>query len=281
MAAPPPDERARAVREHYARPQLVEAIRAALAAARSGERPLEPDDLSALDEFHTGGRGATRELAALAGISGADHVVDVGGGLGGPARRLARTVGCTVTVVDLTPDYCAAAALLGRLTGIAPLVRVIAGDATRLPLCDECADVVWTQHSTMNAADKRALWGECLRVLRPGGRLALYEVMAGQGGPPHLPVPWARDAAASHLQRPEDTRALLRELGARERCWEDVSAAALARLAAPRVATRARPLLGLGLLLGDDLAAMLDAQRRNLAEDRVRVIRAVLEKGGR
>lgn len=88
------------------------------------------------------------------------------------------------------------------------------GDALELPFDDGSFDVVWTQHSSMNIADKRRLYAGFHRVLRPGGRLALFEVVAGLGEPLHFPVPWASGQATSFLLPAEALRQLLDEFAA-------------------------------------------------------------------
>jgi SAM-dependent methyltransferase len=210
------------------------------------------------------------------------EVLDVGGGLGGPARTLARQPGCRVTVLDLTEEYCRVGADLTRRTGLADRVRFQHGNALALPFPAAAFDVVWTQHSSMNVDDKERLYGEIHRVLRPDGRLALHEVMAGPGGAPRFPVPWAREPALSFLRPPAAIRDLLAGLGLRERAWVDVSAPALAwfreRVAAAQAAT-APPPLGLHLLLGADAGRMFANMLRNLEEGRIAVIQAVWAQG--
>jgi SAM-dependent methyltransferase len=154
------------------------------------------------------------------------------------------------------------------------------GNALALPFPAESFDAVWTQHSSMNIADKRQLYTEIHRVLRPGGRLALHEIMAGPEGTPHFPVPWARESSVSFLPAPGDIRALLRGLGLQERAWDDQTAPTLAWVR-QRVAAAAGgppPPLGLHLLLGADTGAMFANLTRNLDEGRVTVVMAVWEK---
>jgi ubiquinone/menaquinone biosynthesis C-methylase UbiE len=179
------------VADHYGRPRLIDAIDAALRAA--GVDPEEPtlDHLAPVDHFHSLGHAATLELARLAGISADDEVLDIGGGLGGPARTLASQFGCRVTVLDLTPDFCRTGEILTRRLALDRLVRFRVGDALQPPFTPASFDVVWTQHSTMNIPDKPALYRHAHGLLRPGGRLAMHEIVAGPAGPPHFPVPWA------------------------------------------------------------------------------------------
>jgi SAM-dependent methyltransferase len=142
-------------------------------------------------------------------------VLDVGGGLGGPARTLARELGCRVTVLDLTEAYCRMGEELTRRTGLAGQVEFRHGTALQMPFADAAFDVVWTQHSSMNVEDKERLYREIQRVARPGGRLAIHEIMAGAASPVHFPVPWAGDPSLSFLRPAEAVRRLLAGLGSR------------------------------------------------------------------
>jgi SAM-dependent methyltransferase len=141
-----------------------------------------------------------------------------------------------------------------------------------MPFPDGAFDRVWTQHATMNIAEKRRLFAEIHRVLRPGGLLALHEVLAGPHQPIHFPVPWAADASISFLQSPEELRSLLTELGFREEEWVDVSAAA------PAGFPSAGPALAATLTIGPRLAEMSQNLRRNLGEGRLALAQAVFAR---
>jgi SAM-dependent methyltransferase len=265
---------------HYSPGDLTGAIVRALRAAGQKGAALTPRDLAPLDQFHIGGRTATLDLARLAEVRPGETVLDVGGGLGGPARTLTAEAGCRVTVLDLTEAYIGAGALLTRLVGLEGQVSFRHGDATAMPFPSDSFDVAWMQHSGMNVADKARLYAECRRVVRPGGRLALHEIFAGPVQPIHFPVAWAREARLSFLIAPEEGRALLRATGLRELAWQDVTAEAVewwrGRLAMP-----AEPgPVGLWLIFGDELERIKLNTARNLEEGRVQVVRAVWEKVG-
>ncbi len=149
-------------------------------------------------ELHVRGTEATHELAALAGLQPGEAVLDVGSGIGGPARVLASEFGAEVVGLDLTPEFVEVAEELTREAGLDDHVRFVVGDATSLPFDPASFDVAWTQHASMNIADKPRLYAELHRVLRPGGRLALYDVLAGEGDPPY-PLPWASSPGLSFL----------------------------------------------------------------------------------
>src|SRR5262245_6896855 len=167
------------INDYWGRDGLEQAILDALAASGKHLDALTIDDLAPLDQFHGGGKEATVRLARLAGLTPGMRVIDVGGGLGGPARTLAVEFGCHVTVVDLTASYvCAAQALSARLK-LGDRVTHHMGHALELPFDDGTFDVVWTQNSGMNIAAKEQLYRGFHRVLRPGGLLAFQEPMAG------------------------------------------------------------------------------------------------------
>ena len=160
-------------------------------------------------------------------------VLDVGGGLGEPSRTLASEFGCAVEVLDLTEDFCPAGAAFTTRTGLSDLVSFRHGSALEIPHPDAGFDAAWTQHSSMNIADEGRLYGEIHRVLRPGGRPALHEILAGPVSPIYLLAPWARRPELNHLRPPEDVRELLEETGFEELTW-------IAARAPPRARRRAR-----------------------------------------
>jgi len=257
--------------------RLAGRILAALAAAGRAVDPPTPEDLQAVDEFHIRGRAATDALAQAAAIAAGDRVLDVGCGLGGPARRLAGTRGCPVLGIDLSPAYVAAAATLSERVGLGARVAFAAGDATALPVPAGAADVVWSQHAAMAIADKTAMATEWRRALRPGGRLALYEVTAGPGGPPRYPAPWSATADRSFLETADALGARLAAAGFRiVHRRDDTEAAAewFARQAA-RLAERGPPPVGLHLVLGPAFAEMAANQDLNLRERRIGVVEIV------
>jgi SAM-dependent methyltransferase len=269
-------EYAERVNAHYRPDDLTDAFLRVLRLWGKEDMILTADDLAPIDQFHIGGKGATLALAGLAGVGPATRVLDVGGGFGGPARMLAATYGCSVTVLDLTEAYCHVGEMLTARCGLSDRVAFRHGDALAIPFPDAEFDLVWTQHSSMNIADKRRLYTETFRVLRPGGRLALYEIMAGSGAPLHYPLPWARDASISFLSPPDDVRALLAEIGYREEVWEDVTAITVAAMRAHPAPAEPPP--GLHLVLGADFLERGRNMGRNLAEHRTALIRAVLAR---
>ena len=149
---------------------------------------LTREDLTAIDEFHAGGRDSTRELALIAGIRPGARVLDLGCGVGGPARTLAAEFGCTVVGVDLASEYCRAAQLLTGMLGMENAVSIVCADVMELPLLDQSFDVVWSQNAWMNIEDKDRFLQQVTRVLRPGSIFALESILAGPVPGIHLPV---------------------------------------------------------------------------------------------
>ncbi len=269
-----------AIQTHYTREGLGDVILTALEKAGKDLNRLTPEDLAPIDQFHIRGRTATLELAQAAGLDAAKHVLDVGSGVGGTSRCLAKEFGCRVTGIDLTDEYCQAAAMLSAKTGLAHLVDYRQGDATKLPFDDQAFDVVWTEHVAMNIPDKTRLYKEMHRVLKPGGTLAIYDVFAGPSGPVLFPVPWARTPDTSFLVSPNELRKLLEESEFTVTDWSDTTEAAREWFVhlAEKIRKEGFPSLGFHLLLGTDFKAMAQNQGRNLQEGRIVLAQIVARK---
>ncbi len=268
--------------QHYAPNNIEAAISAALSALNNKDAPLGIEALAGLDQFHTGGIQSTRVLAQRAAITASDRVLDVGGGLGGPARLLAQEIGCHVIVIDLTEAYCRVGEQLTAQANLSERVRFQQGNALDLPFEDGMFDVVWTQHSSMNIPDKVRLYTQIHRVLRPGGRIALHEVTTGSGEAIHFPALWAHSETMSFLVSPEALRATLAETGFRQLAWNDASEWSMAwfqeRQRAQQSTGAAPNPLGLHLLLGADFSTMIRNHVLNLQEGRIRIVEGVFER---
>jgi len=267
------------VRDHYGTTSLVRRIDEALHHAGLADGIIGWADLAPLDQFHVRGLGATRELAEALGINAGVSLLDVGCGLGGPARFLAATYGCHVTGIDLSQPFIEAARMLTERCGLAGRVTFLQGDALDLPFTDASFDHAWTQHVAMNIADRVGFYRSIHRVLKPGGRLAIYDVALGDGGPPIYPVPWAREPGTSFLLTPEAMRNALAQAGFEEVSWIDNTDIAQAWAADRKAKRQKSPApLGLEVVMGPEFAEMAVNLGRNLLEGRVRIIQAVMAK---
>ena len=168
------------VRDHYRATGLTERLKTALAALGPADKQLTPQQLAALDQFHTRGLAATAELGKLAGVTAGTLVLDVGSGVGGPARFLAATCGCQVTGVDLSEPFVDAARYLTERTGQSGQVSFETASALELPFDDGRFDVVLLQHVAMNISDRTRLYREIRRVLKSGGRFAIFDVVLNE-----------------------------------------------------------------------------------------------------
>jgi SAM-dependent methyltransferase len=263
------------VRDHYRATGLTQRLKAALAALGPEDRPLTPDQLAALDQFHTRGLAATTELARLAGIATEMSVLDVGAGIGGPARFQAATLGCRVTGVDLSEPFVEAARYLTQRTGQSGQVSFQTASALALPFEEGSFDAVLLQHVAMNIADRPLLYREIRRVLKPGGKFATYDVVL-KGGEPHFPVPWARTPATSFLLTAAATGEAIEAAGFRRLAWQDDTEAAKAWITQLR-ASGPPPAPNLGTVMGPDFAELAANLGRNLIEGRVGILTAVFE----
>jgi ubiquinone/menaquinone biosynthesis C-methylase UbiE len=201
------------VTQHYRHGALEEALLKGLAAAGKDLDKLAPDDLAPGDEFHIGGRQATVDLAAEFKPAAGSHLLDIGSGLGGPARYFAQAYACRVTGIDLSEEFVAVATSLARRVGLAGQVDYRQGSALAMPFADASFDGAYMQNVGMNIADKARLFGEIHRVLKPNGIFAMFDVMRIRDGEFLYPVPWASSAEGNFVETPAAHRALLSAAG--------------------------------------------------------------------
>ncbi len=200
------------IRTHYARPDLAGRILAALEARGLDPKHLSPEDLAGFEDMHAGGRAATESVAGLLAPKPGSLVLDVGSGLGGPARYGARTFDCRVVGVDVTPELVEAARVLTERVGLAERVEFRVASALDLPFESRSFDAALTIHVGMNIADKERFYCEIGRVLKPDTFLAIYDLFH-MGAEIDYPVPWAEEESASFLVRPDELDRLLTRLG--------------------------------------------------------------------
>jgi ubiquinone/menaquinone biosynthesis C-methylase UbiE len=242
----------RQVAAHYAREGLEAAILDALQQAGRPIDPIDPADLAPIDEFHFGWAAVTTELAKDFAFTREMHVLDIGSGIGGPARHFARACGCRVTGVDLTEDYVAAAGALTRRCGLADRVSFQLASALDLPFADSSFDGATLMHVGMNIADKAKLFGEARRVLKRGAVFGVYDLMRVSDAPLPYPMPWAATAETSFVEPPATYRRLLSAAGFQIEAEKDRGPFGLERFAEMRArAERDGPSpLGMHVLVG-------------------------------
>lgn len=199
--------------EHYATGELLARLKSAL--LTDGVDPAHPtlEALAPYDQFHARGLEATEDMAALVVVRPTDHLLDVGSGLGGPARWLSTRFGCRITGIDLTPEYCAIAEHFTSLIGLDARIRFQVGNALAMPFDDGTFEGAYSMFVSMNIADKAQLYREIHRVLKADGWLVLSEIARGEGGEAMYPTPWAATARESFLSTADDTRKELRSAG--------------------------------------------------------------------
>lgn len=278
----PHEDVERSVSDHYGWSGLMEKIEDEI--RRHGIEPQEVTvaQLAPVDNYHWMRLGGTLALADAVAIRGEQRVLDVGGGIGGPARQLASRFGCNVTVLDVTPEYCLVGEKLTEWTGLSELVSLVQGSALDMPFEEGEFDVVWTQHAAMNIPDKPRLYSEIARVTRRGGRFAMFDVLAGPNQPLYFPVPWASDQSFSFLLSPEETRTLITEAGFRELTWmtneDEAMMAALAKPDPLGEPSESDDLLDSTLLNGPEGPRMGENLQRNMQEGRMCFAIATFER---
>lgn len=268
------------VETHYGgRGALAEAIAEGLRSAGKNLDTLTTADLATVDEFHVRGRKATLELAEKMNLGERSHVLDIGSGLGGPARTLAETYECHVTGVDLTQAFCDAAVVMSDWVKLGDRVAFQRGDATKLSFADNQFDAAMTIHVAMNIRAKDKVYEEARRVVKPGGIFAVYDILQGEGGEVLFPVPWARGPSISYLATPGAMESLLAGAGfkileshdstSESQSWFEAMTARMEESGPPAVTFQA--------FLGSDFPEMARNQVRNLTDRRIRTVSYICE----
>jgi ubiquinone/menaquinone biosynthesis C-methylase UbiE len=242
-----------AVASHYGLPRIVDTILAALSQAGKDPAHLAATDLAGVDQFHVGGAQATEDLGGSMDLRPEMRLLDIGCGLGGPARFFAGDRGCRVTGIDLTPEFVAAAEHLTHLVGMDGVVDFRLASATSLPFEPATFDGAYMIHVGMNIPDKAAVFQEARRVLKPGAVFAVFDVMRMSDAPIRYPVPWASSEATSFVETPAAYRAALESAGFRVTAERERGSFAIEQtersIARMRQSGNAGP--GLALLMGE------------------------------
>ncbi|WP_247711913.1 class I SAM-dependent methyltransferase [Qipengyuania qiaonensis] len=265
------------VRAHYNAEGLIDRIKGALAATGSGDAKVTPDQLAGFDQFHTRGLPATLALAEATRLVTGELVLDLGCGLGGPARVLADRFGVSVVGIDLSAPFIEAGDYLTGRCGLEDVVSLAVGDATNPQVADASFDAVFLQHVAMNIADRAGLYAAIHRVLKPGGRFASYDVVRGEGDL-HFPVPWSREPETSHLLNPAETVAAIAAAGFEIDLDRDDTGTVMEWFAQVTAAGGPPPGPSLALVIGADFPLVTGNLARNLREGRAGIRTIVARK---
>lgn len=271
-----------AIAAHYERDNLADAIVAALEADGKDLSALSIDDLQMVDEVHSRGRETTLQVVALTDFSPEHNVVDLGSGLGGPARYIAKTFGCQVTGIDLTGSFVDAANRLSELLGMTDSTDFQSGSALETPFDDNCFDRAVTIQMQMGIADKERFYQEVFRILKPGGIFIFQDIVAGPTeGPIHTPTPWASVPEQSFLYAPETLHKAIEGAGFETEIWRDSTPEMKAWQAQQNTAPRPegpRLNVGIHLVFGSTAGEKRKNSQRNQNEDRIGYIQAAFRK---
>jgi SAM-dependent methyltransferase len=267
----------RNVTSHYASEGIADRILAALRHERGSDVAITPDALAPLDQFHGRGLDATRELMAALKPQAGETVIDIGCGIGGPARWAAAQFDCHVTGVDLTPAFCDAAMALTQACGMTDRVRILRGSALALPVPDAAFDRAWSQNVLMNIADKAGFYREAFRVLKPGALFGLTSLAAGKGEPVY-PTPWASTGATSFLGSVADTRADIAASGFELVAFREIGAPANQAQQREKLAREGLPALSIKVLMGERFLECQLNSMRNVEEGRTIALEYLLRK---
>lgn len=248
-----------AVAEHYGKEGLEEKILGAMKRAGVDPAHLTPEILAPMDEFHIGGIDSTKELAAQMELRPGMKLLDVGCGIGGPARYFAKDKGCDVTGIDLTEEFVKVARSLTKLLKLESKARFEQGSALKMPFEAGSFDGAYLIHVGMNLADKAGVYREVRRVLKPGSLFTIFDILRTGEGALQFPVPWATSEGESFVESAEAYQGALQSAGFRIEKQRDRREFAIAHTEA-RIAKMAKdgpPALALQVLMGEQAPVMI------------------------
>jgi SAM-dependent methyltransferase len=244
---------------HYGRGGLEQVILTAV--VREGKDPdnLTAADLAPVDEFHVGGLDATQQLAGSMELRAGMRLLDVGSGIGGPARYFAAEHSCQVTGIDLTEEFVGVANSLTKRTKLDALAEFRRASALELPFEANTFDGAYMIHVGMNISDKANMFREVRRVLNLKSLFTIFDILRIADGAVRYPVPWAVSEESSFVVSPKEYRDALQNAGfeiARETGRAAFGIAFTERIVA-RMQQGGPPALGLHLLMGEKTPLMI------------------------
>lgn len=203
----------KAVVDHYYHGDLLNSIKDAINELGKTPETVSIDDLAAVDEFHIGGREATEHLLGQIKISKQDHIIDLGCGLGGTARYIAKKYASKITGIDLTQEYIDTGNTMSSWLKLNKQVSLQQGSVLSMPFDEGTFDVGYMMHLGMNIENKEQFFKEVFRVLRPGSSFGIYDVMQMNTGEIVYPVPWATTASTSYVDTSENYKQAIENAG--------------------------------------------------------------------
>jgi len=244
---------------HYSTGGLEQKLLTGLRTMGRDPNHLSSDDLMGADQFHIGGAEAAEQLARDIGLGPGNTVLDLGCGIGGPARLFAQKLGAQVHGVDITPEFIEVANSLTRRCGLSDQVSFTNASATDLPFATGEFDAATMLHVGMNIEDKAAVFGEAARVVRHGGMFAIFDVMQLGQEEPDFPLPWASGPQMSFVAPPLAYSDLLEAAGFEVVSERNMlkSAVEFMERAQSRAAQNGPPPIGIHLVLGPEGAVRM------------------------
>ena len=271
---------AKSIAEHWGTRDFYALITSELSKMGKPLDSVTVEDLAPVDHFHARGFPATVDLADSLPIKPGQHILDIGCGLGGPARYIAQRFQCKVSGIDITPAFVDAGNKLTALVRMEAQVKIELGDGQSLPYESASFDGAYTQHVTMNVPDRTKFFAEAWRVLKPGAFFALTEQGLGPTGEPRYPLPWSADGSGAYLVTSIETRALLEQAGFEDIEIEDTGQKYLAAymMMIEKHESGTLPPLGTHLLMGETALEKTRNAARNVEEGRTHPIQVICRK---
>ena len=264
----------------YTRENIYETIVQRLHEQGVEKNKITREHISSVDEFHIKGAEVSLEMAKEAELSKELKVLDVGCGIGGPARMIADVFGCSVTGVDLTNEFIRTASLLSQLVGLSGKTEFMTADATELPFEDNTFDVVWTQHAQMNIEEKEKLYSEIHRVLKREGRVIYYDIFSSENEDMKFPLPWADDSSISFLIKLNDFGRLMKETGFKELLRKERTSDSIDffETVFENNKKEGSPKIGLNIFMTEQTSLKLSNLLNNLSENKLKVQSGIYQK---